>query len=89
MRYISGKITGATCGMCWSVRSRENSVKTLIAPCTGASSPVLRAAIKRSNRPHQFSGQSQWAMADIAYATEDLKKRVILCLLMLFYNSKL
>ena len=43
-------------------------VKTLMAPCTKLPSPLVNACIRFPNKCGQASGQSQYAMAEIAYA---------------------
>ena len=43
-------------------------VKTLMAPCTKFPSPLVNACIRFPNKCGQASGQSQYAMAEIAYA---------------------
>lgn len=40
-----------------------------MAPCTALTSPLTSISISRVNSCGQASGQSQWAMADTAYAT--------------------
>lgn len=44
-------------------------VRTLMAPCTALTSPLTSISISRVKSCGQASGQSQWAMADTAYAT--------------------
>ena len=43
-------------------------VKTLMAPWTKLPSPLVNACIRFPNKCGQASGQSQYAMAEIAYA---------------------
>ena len=43
-------------------------VKTLMAPCTKLPSPLVNACIRFPNKCGQASGQSQYVMAEIAYA---------------------
>ena len=43
-------------------------VKTLIAPWTRLPSPLVNAFIRCPNKSGHASGQSQWAIAEIAYA---------------------
>ena len=43
-------------------------VKTLMAPWTKLPSPLVNACIRFPNKRGQASGQSQYAMAEIAYA---------------------
>ena len=43
-------------------------VKTLMAPWTKLPSPLVNACIRLPNKCGQASGQSQYAMAEIAYA---------------------
>lgn len=40
-----------------------------MAPCTALTSPLTSISISRVKSCGQASGQSQWAMADTAYAT--------------------
>lgn len=40
-----------------------------MAPCTALTLPLTSISISRVNSCGQASGQSQWAMADTAYAT--------------------
>lgn len=44
-------------------------VSTLMAPCTALTSPLTSISIRRVKSCGHASGQSQWAMADTAYAT--------------------
>lgn len=44
-------------------------VRTLIAPCKALGSPHVKASMRRLNNSGHVSGQSQWAIADTAYAT--------------------
>lgn len=54
--------------MC-SCLSHYIPVRTLMAPCTALTSPLTSISISKVNSCGQASGQSQWAMADTAYAT--------------------
>lgn len=65
IRYMSGKITGATFETCESPRSLTNSFRTRTHPWTANSSFSFRAAIKMSNNSGQWSGQSHEAMVEI------------------------
>lgn len=40
-----------------------------MAPCTALTSPLTNISISKAKSCGQASGQSQWAMADTAYAT--------------------
>lgn len=44
-------------------------VRTLIAPCTALMSPLTSISMSSVNSCGHASGQSQWAMAEMAYAT--------------------
>lgn len=68
IRHIWGRIIGATWGICASVTSLENSVSTRIAPWTKWLLSDNRACISISNSSGHVSGQSQWAIAEMAYA---------------------
>ena len=63
------KIKAKTNCMFFLCASYYTPVRTLMAPCTALTSPLTSISIRRVKSCGQASGQSQWAMADTAYAT--------------------
>lgn len=70
LHWTSACLGGCTCtaSMC-AYLSQYIPVRTLMAPCTALTSPLTSISISKVNNCGQASGQSQWAMADTAYAT--------------------
>jgi hypothetical protein len=78
MRHICGRIIGATWGNWEAVTSLENSVNTRIAPWTKLLSSDNRACMRIPNKSGHVSGQSQCAIAEIAYAWSGKERKYFL-----------